>query len=138
MSLQILLVILTLFEALLLFLVVVFFLRLRKSEEVLSKLRDKQDELLSKLRFNTQMERELVTSFEQRQTELAALDQALEARAKDLTKLLKQAQEMARSPQFLREMVLTGHRRGKSAKELAKATGMSVDEVELIIDQAGG
>lgn len=135
---QILLIALTLFEAVLLCLIVVFFMRLRKSEEVLSKLRDKQDELLSKLRFNTQMERELVVSFEQRQVELAALDQALEARAKELGKLLKQAQEMARSPQFLREMVLTGHRRGKSPKELAKATGMSVDEVELIIDQAGG
>ena len=65
MSLQILLIILTLFEAALLCLVVIFFMRLRKSEEVLSKLRDKQDELLNKLRFNTQMERELVTSFEQ-------------------------------------------------------------------------
>ncbi|EPR42434.1 hypothetical protein dsx2_2823 [Desulfovibrio sp. X2] len=137
MSMEMLLILLSLFEILLLALVVVFFLRLRKSEEVLSRLRDKQDDLLNKLRFNSQMERELVTSFEQRQVELAALDQALEARAKDLTKLLKQAQEMARSPQFLREMVLTGHRRGKSPIELARASGMSVDEVEFIIEQDG-
>lgn len=136
MSMELLLVLLTVFEVLLLGLVIVFFLRLRKSEEVLSKLRDKQEELLNKLRFNTQMERELVASFEERQAELAALDQALAARAKELSKLLKQAQEMSRSPEFLREIVLTGHRRGKSAQELARSTGMSVDEVEFIIEQA--
>ncbi|EPR34639.1 hypothetical protein dsat_2681 [Alkalidesulfovibrio alkalitolerans DSM 16529] len=136
MSMELLLVLLTVFEVLLLGLVIVFFLRLRKSEEVLSKLRDKQEELLNKLRFNTQMERELVASFEERQAELAALDQALAARAKELSKLLKQAQEMSRSPEFLREIVLTGHKRGKSAQELARSTGMSVDEVEFIIEQA--
>jgi len=136
MSMEFVLVFLTVFEVLLLGLVIVFFLRLRKSEEVLSKLRDKQEELLNKLRFNTQMERELVASFEERQAELAALDQALAARAKELSKLLKQAQEMSRSPEFLRELVLTGHKRGKSAQELARSTGMSVDEVEFIIEQA--
>ncbi|WP_029894449.1 hypothetical protein [Desulfohalovibrio reitneri] len=133
---QWLLALLSATEILLLVLVVFFFFRLRKSEEVLSRLRDKQEELLNKLRFNAQMERELVTSFEQRQAELAELDQALEGRSKELKKLLKQAEELTRSPQFLREVVLTGHRKGRSVQEMARSTGMSVEEVELIIDQA--
>jgi hypothetical protein len=35
----------------------------------------------------------------------------------------------------LRQVIISGNRQGKSPKELAKTTGLSVDEVELIIDQ---
>ncbi|MFW5487194.1 MAG: hypothetical protein ACNI3A_02030 [Desulfovibrio sp.] len=132
-----LLLVLSVTEILLLLLVVVFFLRLRQSEAVLSKLRSKQEELLNKLRFNAQLEQEIVASFEQRQNELTKLDQLLEARAADMKRLLKQAEEVCKSPQFLREIVVTGCKRGKSSQELARATGLSLEEVELIIEQAG-
>jgi uncharacterized protein HemX len=132
-----LLLALSITEILLLLLVVFFFLRLRQSEAVLSKLRAKQEELLNKLRFNAQLEQEIVSSFEQRQNELSHLDQQLEARAADMKRLLKQAEEVCKSPQFLREIVVSGCKRGKSSQELARATGLSLEEVELIIEQAG-
>ncbi|MDO9630675.1 MAG: hypothetical protein Q7I92_02105, partial [Humidesulfovibrio sp.] len=67
--------------------------------------------------------------------ELSRLDGQLTERVVILNKLLKQADEYARSPQFLRQVIISGNRQGKSPKELAKTTGLSVDEVELIIDQ---
>jgi hypothetical protein len=96
----------------------------------------KQEEFLVKLRANAQIEQELVDSFGRRQEELARLDTELTERVIILNKLLKQADEYARSPQFLRQIIITGHRQGKSVKELSKATGVGIDEVELIIDQS--
>ena len=97
----------------------------------------KQEEFLVKLRANAQLEQDLVDNFGQRQEELTRLDSEIGERVIALNKLLKQADEYARSPQFLRQIVITGHRQGKSIKELAKATGIAADEVELIIDQSG-
>ena len=132
-SSSLLLLTMSLVEVALLAVVVFFFWRLRKSEAVLSQLQSKQDDLLNKLRFNAQLEQELVSTFEQRQAELAELDARIEERAKDLRRIIKQAEEYTRSPQFLRQVVVSGHRSGKSPAELARATGLSLDEVELII-----
>jgi uncharacterized protein HemX len=126
---------LSLVEVLLLGLVIFFFWRLRQSEAILSQLQNKQDDLLNKLRFNAQLEQELMASFTKRQAELTSLDEQLAERTETLQKLLNQAQEYARSPQFLRETILNGHRQGKNARELAKVTGLSLEEVELIIEQ---
>lgn len=123
-------------EVMLLGVVVFFFMRLRQSEAVLSQLQSKQDDLLNKLRFNAQLEQELVSTFQQRQSELIELDAKIEERAKDLRRIIKQAEQYSRSPQFMREVVLTGWRSGKSAPELARAAGLTVDEVELIISHA--
>lgn len=128
---------LTVTELVLLFVVIAFYLRLRKSEALISRMQAKQEDFLNKLRANAQMEQELVDSFENRQSELARLDTLLTDRVVTLNKLLKQADEYARSPQFLRQVIITGSRQGKNIKELARATGLSTDEVELIIDQAG-
>lgn len=128
---------LTVTELVLLFVVIAFYLRLRKSEALISRMQAKQEDFLNKLRVNAQMEQELVDSFENRQSELARLDTLLTDRVVTLNKLLKQADEYARSPQFLRQVIITGSRQGKNIKELARATGLSTDEVELIIDQAG-
>jgi len=122
-------------ELALLFVVIAFYLRLRKSEALIARMQTKQEEFLNKLRANAQLEQELVDSFERRQDELARLDTQLTERVVVLNKLLKQADEYARSPQFLRQVIISGNRQGKSPKELAKTTGLSVDEVELIIDQ---
>ncbi|MDQ7835955.1 MAG: hypothetical protein RDU24_11285 [Humidesulfovibrio sp.] len=130
-----LLLALTVTELALLFVVIVFYLRLRKSEALIARMQTKQEEFLNKLRANAQLEQELVDSFERRQDELAKLDGQLTERVVILNKLLKQADEYARSPQFLRQVIISGNRQGKSPKELAKTTGLSVDEVELIIDQ---
>lgn len=131
-----LLLALTVTELVLLFVVIAFYLRLRKSEALIARLQTKQEEFLNKLRANAQLEQELVDSFESRQNELARLDTLLSDRVIVLNKLLKQADEFAKSPQFLRQVIITGHRQGKSVKELSRATGLSADEVELIIDQA--
>lgn len=130
-----LLLALTVTELALLFVVIAFYLRLRKSEALIARMQTKQEEFLHKLRANAQLEQELVDSFERRQDELARLDGQLTERVVVLNKLLKQADEYARSPQFLRQVIISGNRQGKSPKELAKTTGLSVDEVELIIDQ---
>jgi uncharacterized protein HemX len=130
-----LLLALTVTELALLFVVIVFYLRLRKSESLIARMQTRQEEFLNKLRANAQLEQELVDSFERRQDELSRLDGQLTERVVVLNKLLKQADEYARSPQFLRQVIISGNRQGKSPKELAKTTGLSVDEVELIIDQ---
>jgi uncharacterized protein HemX len=130
-----LLLALTVTELALLFVVIIFYLRLRKSETLIARMQTKQEEFLNKLRANAQLEQELVDSFERRQDELSRLDGQLTERVVVLNKLLKQADEYARSPQFLRQVIISGNRQGKSPKELAKTTGLSVDEVELIIDQ---
>lgn len=124
-------------EFFLFILLLVFFMRLRRSEELLMKLRTGQDHLLQSLHQNEEMERDLVESFSRRQDELRTLDMRLEERAETLKKLLQQAENISRSPQFLRELILTGSRQGRTPSQLAKATGLSVDEVELILSEAG-
>uniref|UniRef100_I2Q1K9 DUF2802 domain-containing protein n=1 Tax=Desulfovibrio sp. U5L TaxID=596152 RepID=I2Q1K9_9BACT len=130
-----LVIFLTVCELALLLLVVLFFSRLRRSEELLANLQKNQDSLLKKLDFNARLEQELIGSFQRRQTELAELDQKLEERRDELEKLVKKAKEYSRSPDFLRQIILNGTRRGQSPPALAKATGLSLDEVELILAQ---
>lgn len=132
-----LIIVLSVVEVLLIVVVVFFFSRLRESESVLAQLQEKQEELLTKLRFNAQLEQELVATFEARQNELAELDATIETRVKELNALIRQAEEYSHSPQFMREVILSGHRQGKSPRELSRASGLSVDEVELIIAQEG-
>ncbi len=71
----------------------------------------------------------------QRQAELRELDSKLEQRANDLRRLMAQAEGITRSPQFLREIILNGKRKGLSSRQIAKNAGISVDEVELILAQ---
>ncbi|WP_419780156.1 hypothetical protein [Maridesulfovibrio sp.] len=122
-------------EIALLVAVIFFFLRLRKSEELVTQLQAKQEEFVKKLQFNTQLENEMMNTFAERQEELAQLDMMLDRKSKKLKKILAQAEEFSRSPQFLRQIILTGHKEGKPVSRLAKATGLSIEEVELIIDQ---
>lgn len=124
-------------ELTLFLLLLAFFVRLKKSEHLLVKLQTNQNTLLKNLAQNAELEKELVTSFAKRQAELHHLDQRLEERAANLQKLLEQAQAISRSPQFLRELILAGSRKGRSPAHLAKATGLSLDEVELILAEAG-
>ncbi|MDQ7830904.1 MAG: hypothetical protein RDU30_04170 [Desulfovibrionaceae bacterium] len=127
---------LTLSELALIVLVVLFFSRLRRSEGLLHRLQNNQEQLLEKLRLNAQLEQELVSSFKRRQAELMALDEQLEQRRMDLDRLLKQAREVSRSPQFLRQVIVNGHKKGQSIGALATSTGLAPDEVRLILEQA--
>jgi len=127
---------LTVSELALIALVVVFFSRLRRSEGLLHRMQNNQEQLLEKLRVNAQLEQELVSSFKRRHAELLALDEKLEERRTELERLLKQAREMSRSPQFLRQVIQNGHKKGQSIAALAKATGLAPDEVRLILEQA--
>lgn len=131
-----LLVLFSLLELALLSVVVAFFLRLKKSEALISTLQARQEEFLNKLQFNAQLESELVRSFEQRQNRLAELDRQLETQAARLDKLLEQAREFSKSPSFLRQIILNGHKEGADPAKLARSTGLSLEEVQLIIDQA--
>jgi len=131
-----LLALVSIFELILFFLLLSFFRRLRNSEELLLKLQAGQASLLANLEQNAQLEKDLIASFAERQQELKRLDIQLEERAEGLRKLLNQAEVVSRSPQFLRELILSGIRQGKSPLELAKATSLSLDEVKLIIAQA--
>lgn len=132
-----LLLVVSLTEIVLLAVVVGFFFRLRRSQAVLDTLQQRQETLLSKLHFNTELEQELVSSFAKRQAELADLEQQLSARADELRRLVEQAEKAARSPRLMREIIISGNREGKSSQALALATGLSVDEVELILEQSG-
>lgn len=126
---------LTLVELVLFIMLLRFFKRLQKSEELLSDLQANQESILDKLEFNANLEKDLMQSFAQRQHELTQLDLLLQDKAAALRKLLEQADQTTRSPQFLRELIIGGHRRGQSTGELARSTGLSVDEVELILSQ---
>lgn len=115
--------------------VVFFFLRLRRSEGLMTLLQANQEQLLDRLQKNAELERELVATFAQRQAELRVLDQRLEERAAELRRLLEQAEGILRSPQFLRELILNGHKKGQTPQQIANAAGLAVDEVELILNQ---
>jgi len=132
------LLLLTLVELALFIMLLRFFKRLRRSEKLLTEMQDSQKSILDKLELNANLESELMQSFSQRQTELTRLDLQLEDRASAMKKLLEQAEQVSRSPQFLRELIINGSRGGQSAAQLAKSTGLSVDEVELILAQYGG
>ena len=132
------LVALSLVELALLFLLLVFFIRLRRSEHLLSSLQTNQERLLTRLQQNAELEQEVVASFAERQEQLRRLDMQLEARAQALQRLLSQADEVQRSPQLLREIIQDGRRRGRSVQDLARETGLSADEVELIFLQLKG
>lgn len=103
---------------------------------MLSSLQNNQAELMGKLQKSAQLEQELLESFEDRQRALIRLEDKLAIREKELSTLLKQAEEISRSPDFLRQVVIAGIKKGQSARDLAKATGLSQDEVALIISQA--
>jgi cell shape-determining protein MreC len=133
---NLLIIIFTVSEVILLIIVILFFLRLKKSETLLSGLQANQEGFIKRLQFNTQLENELVATFEQRQQELVSLNRELENKSVKLKKLVDLASEYCKSPQFMREIILKGNNAGKSAIQLAKSTGLSLEEVELIIDQS--
>lgn len=125
----------TALEILLLCGALIFYFRLKNSETLLNTLQDNQQSLLARIEMNARLEREIVATFAQRQAELRDLDAKLEARANDLRRLMEQAEGIARSPQFLREIILNGRKKGLSSRQIAKNAGLSVDEVELILAQ---
>jgi uncharacterized protein HemX len=115
--------------------VVVFFLRLRRSEELLVKLQQNHGAFLKKIEKSSELEQQFLDNFAERQSELLLLDKQLTEREQKLRQLLQQAEGLSRSPDFLRQTILSGHRKGKSADELARSTGLSVEEVEIILEQ---
>jgi uncharacterized protein HemX len=133
---DLLLILLSISEVVLLGVVIMFFLRLRKSEALLSGIQLKQEEFIKRLQFNTQLENELVATFERRQQELVTLNNEIEDRVAELKKLVTQADSYCKSPQFMREIILKGHQAGKTPTQLAKSTGLGLEDIELIIDQA--
>ncbi len=130
----ILLVILTVLEFVLIGLVLVFFSRLKKSEEIIAALQENQEELLEKVYKNAYLEQELLETFKKRQESIAQLIPLMEARINTMQKLLSQAEGISRSPQFLREIIQNSKQKGLSIEQIAINTGLSKDEIELIIN----
>lgn len=130
-----LIILFSIMELLILGGVLFFYLRLRNSERLLNTLQGNQQDLLNRIEMNARLEKDIVATFAQRQAELRNLDEKLEQRAQTLRRLLEQAEGITRSPQFLRELILNGQRKGLSARQIARNAGLSVDEVELIMSQ---
>lgn len=126
----------TLAETVLIVMVLLFFARLKRSEALISRLQANQEELLERMYANAELEQELVDSFARRQEELQQLNVKLEERAQGLKRLLDQAEGISRSPQFLREIILNGQRKGLSIKQIAQKANLAEDEVELILAQS--
>ena len=126
----------SLLEVALLVGVVAFFIRLRRSVQLLAKLQQNQGEFLKRIEKSTELEKQLLENFADRQAELLHLEGQLADREKKLRDLLRQTESLSQSPGFLRQIILSGHRKGKSPKELAQATGLSVEEVDIILGQA--
>ena len=127
----------TLAESVLVLLVLVFFLRLKRSEALISRLQANQEKVLERIYRNAEIEQDLVASFAQRQEHLVALNKRLEERAVTLQRLLDQAEGITRSPHFLREVILNGRRKGLSVSQIAQNAGLAEDEVELILNRTG-
>lgn len=127
------LMVISLAELLLFALLLRFFARLRRSETLLTQLGEDQQRLMDKLRVNAELEQELMHTFASRQDSLRVLNDSLEQRTAELGDLLEQAESVSRSPYFLREIITAGRKKGRSPAQLAKATGLSLDEVELIL-----
>lgn len=128
--------IVTIAESVLIALVFVFFLRLRRSEASLVSLQANQEQLLERMYQNAALEQELVKTFAQRQDQLLTLTPLLEERIDILRRLLDQAEGISRSPQFLREIIFNGRRKGQTPAQIARAAGLTVDEVEIILAQS--
>ena len=126
---------LTAAELALIALVFLFFLRLRRSEQILSALQANQDDLLERMLRNTALEQEMVATFAQRQEQMAQLNDRMEERIAVLRRLLEQAEGISRSPHFLREVILNCRRKGQSVEEIARTTGLARDEIELILNK---
>ena len=131
-----LLIFLSLAELILFILLLAFFRRLKHSEQLLTKLQNGQQTLMDKLQANAELEREITQTFAVRQQELQLLNQLLQQRSDELQKLVEQAEAISRSPQFLRELIINGTKKGRSPLQLAKATGLSLDEIELILSES--
>lgn len=133
------LIVLSFLEILLLGVVVSLFSRLKRSEEAVAEIQRRHKELQDKIGFNARMEQELVASFAERQRELVNVAEEMELREVQLKKLLRQADELLRSPHTLRKLIQEGRQQGRSLDDLARALGLTVDEVEiLLIEQPGG
>ena len=126
---------LTLAECVMIILVLLFFSRLKRSEALIFRLQANQEDMLERMYRNAALEQELVESFAQRQEQLQVLNKKLEDRAATLQRLLEQAEGITRSPHFLREVILNNNRKGLSPAQIAQKTGLSEDEVELILNQ---
>ncbi len=133
-SFQWIIVIVSVIEVYLLFLILIFFYRLRKTESLLAEMQSNQKNFIDRLDFNARLEKEMVSTFQQRQKELLNLEAKMEQRVKELNGLIRQAEQYTRSPSFMKNLIMTGHLNGRSIEELVKTTGLSRDEVELIID----
>ncbi len=99
------------------------------------KLKQCQKDLMDKLAFNAQLEKELIRSFEERQRELSILDSKLQIKIEEAKRLLSQLEKMTSSPKLLKEIIIKGYKKGESIVSLSNRTGLSIEEIEWILEQ---
>ncbi len=129
------LTILSFLELILLMAFFIIFSRLKKSEALMLKLKQCQKDLMDKLAFNAQLEKELIRSFEERQRELSILDSKLQIKIEEAKRLLSQLEKMTSSPKLLKEIIIKGYKKGESIVSLSNRTGLSIEEIEWILEQ---
>ena len=123
----------TIAELILIILVLLFFKRLRKSEQALENLQNNQEEVMDRMIRNVSLEQEMVATFIQRQEQLERLNIAMEERIYVLKRLIKQAEEISHSPYLLREIIMSSRKKGHNIDMIAQRTGMARDEIEMIL-----
>lgn len=123
----------TVAEFVLIILVLLFFKRLRKSEEALENLQSNQDEFMDRMIRNSMLEQEMVATFIQRQEHLESLNIAMEERINMLKKIIRQAEEISNSPYLLREVIMNCRKKGLDIDMITQKTGLARDEIELIL-----
>ena len=111
---------------------VLFYKKVKTSENLVANLYKNQHTFLQMLNENSSFEQEFEKSFAQHIEHLRALDRETRKRIERLENLLSHADTVIQSPAVLRETILQGLRQGISKERLAHTTGISIQEVEII------
>ncbi|MDE7469404.1 MAG: hypothetical protein K2M30_03855 [Desulfovibrionaceae bacterium] len=119
-------------EIALFFALVLFYKKVKTSENLVANLYKNQHTFLQMLNENSSFEQEFEKSFAQHIEHLRALDRETRKRIERLESLLSHADTFIQSPAVLRETILQGLRQGISKERLAHTTGISIQEVEII------
>ncbi|MDQ7032843.1 MAG: hypothetical protein Q9M37_09060 [Desulfonauticus sp.] len=135
-NLELVLIILSSLEVILLLMVLIFFLKLKKSEKFIAQLQKNQEHFLQKLSFSSKLEQEILETFNTRQKELFQLEEVLSQKTKELKKLISKAEQFTNSPAFAKQVIILGYKAGESIDSLAKTFNLTREEVELIIENA--
>lgn len=111
---------------------VIFYKKVKASENLVANLYKNHHTFLQMLNTNSSLEQEFEKSFAEHIDTLKILDVETVKRIVQLEQLLSRAEAVIQSPELLRETILHGLRQGIPKETLAHKTGASIQEVEII------